>query len=119
MAFLFKNYDCAFLFAYGYDKEETVKRMKDFCSSSNISVYGCAFGPGTCNREDVKQDFAAVIQAMKENGMPCFLIVKSVDSLLIGFKEMEEISQMVERGEIVVWCLDEHAMLANPARASL
>ena len=57
------------------------------------------------------------IKDIEENGVRSFLIVKSEYSLCLGFKEMEQLQDLIERGAIVVWCLDEHGLLVNPEKA--
>lgn len=118
MSYLFKDFDKAYLFAYGMDMSQTVKRMRNFCKASNISVAG-VFGTDSYDMTKIKQAFKALIESIMENGVQYFVVVKSVDSILIGFKEMDFTSNLVDRGAIAVWCLDEHTLLVNPEKAAL
>ena len=114
-----QNFDCAFFFFFGDERKDTLKRMENFCLASNIGVFGRELKPKSCGLTGVRRYFTEVMDAIEENGLQCFLIVKSVDSLLIGFKEMDRLAQMVERGGIAVWCLDERALLVNSEKTIL
>lgn len=113
---LLKNYDDAFLFAYGPDMDQTIERMHRFCEASNIGPWSPICTPSD-DIKDVKVAFAKLINYITENCLRSFLIVKSEDSILLGFKEMEQVQNLVESGAIAVWCLDEHVLLVNPEKA--
>ena len=113
---LLKNYEDAVLFVHGKDKEYTLARMKAFCMASNINILELAQTKSD-DKKVINKTFAELVNDIKENGVRSFLIVKSEDSLCLGFKEMEQLQDLIERGAIVVWCLDEHALLVNPEKA--
>lgn len=111
-----KNYGNAFLFVNGKDKEYTLARMKAFCMASNINILELA----QTKSDDIKvvnKTFVELINDIKENCFQGFLIVKSEDSLCLGFDEMELLQDLIESGAIAVWCLDEHVLLVNPEKA--
>lgn len=111
-----KNYENAVLFVHGEDKEYTLARMKAFCMASNINILELA----QTKSDDIKvinNTFVELVNDIKENVFRSFLIVKSEDSLCLGFKEMELLQDLIESGAIAVWCLDEHTLLINPAKA--
>jgi len=113
---LLKNYDNAFLFVHGKDDECTLLRMQAFCIANNINILSLAHAESD-DKKVINTAFVELIKDIEENGVQSFLIVKSEDSLCLGFKEMEQLQDLIERGAIVVWCLDEHALLVNPEKA--
>lgn len=113
---LLKNYENAVLFVHGKDEEYTLARMKAFCMASNINMLELA----QTKSDDIKvinKTFVELVNDIKENCFQGFLIVKSEDSLCLGFEEMEQLQDLIDCGTIVVWCLDEHALLINPEKA--
>ena len=113
---LLKNYDNAFLFVHGKDNECTILRMQAFCIANNINILELAQTKSD-DKKVINKTFVELVKDIKERGVRSFLIVKSGDSLCLGFKEMEQLQDLIERGAIVVWCLDEHALLVNPEKA--
>ena len=117
MKYMLEDYPAAFLFAYGKYRKTTIERMNRFCEATNLNAM-CEFGTVSDDIKDVKQEFSKLIYSIDENGLGAFLVVESLDSILIGFKEMEQLYDLIERREIIVWCLDEHALLVNPEKAN-
>ena len=113
---LLKNYDNAFLFVHGKDDECTLLRMQAFCIANNINILELAQTKSD-DKKVINKTFVELVKDIKENCFQGFLIVKSEDSLCLGFDEMELLQDLIESGAIAVWCLDEHVLLVNPEKA--